>query len=146
MGLEENISLVKNTPQKPVLEIDNFQEALENFFGALNGAKLENSDGKIITITINKENNKPDKKSLCRVLEFEGYLGEDRKGNYILFLINHGAKSIVILRAQLTSEDLKGKNVYPKIVKLIGEKFPDDFSLEAIIGNPKEHRKGYRPF
>jgi len=119
---------------------------LEDFFGTFDGVKLKNSEGKIIILKVGKEYETSDKKSCHWILEFEGHSTDYRRGNYIKLTTNPVERNILIGRAQLTDEDLKGKNIYPQIIKLMGEKFPNGFNLEATIGSPKEHRVATKLF
>ncbi|PIR96578.1 MAG: hypothetical protein COT92_00335 [Candidatus Doudnabacteria bacterium CG10_big_fil_rev_8_21_14_0_10_42_18] len=80
-------------------------------------------------------------------VEFLGYPGEkpaeamDESGNYVSFLVDYDNKIIDLQYARLEHEDLKGKNVYPQIIQSLGERFPQDFRLEATIRHEKTREK-----
>jgi hypothetical protein len=57
--------------------------------------------------------------------------------NYIQLSVTPGTRSISVGMAQLESTVLKGKNIYPQVVQLMSENFPDNFDLEAEFGHDK---------
>ncbi len=134
-------------------ERSDLRKAMERFFGIFEGATLINSDGKTITLKINAPENAGEPaqaKSMDRPepwsLTFENYTEKGRGGNYVDFEVDYLRMDVKIPWARLTDKDLRGKGIYPQIMKMIAQNLPDGFGLSGTVGRPKEHASATKLF
>ena len=122
------------------------QEKIDKFIGSFEGVRFKNSDGKIInlTITAGEVQDYSDlglEKEYPYHIGFEGYLGRDpispKLGNYCDLIINPTDKKISLVYVSLQDKDLRGKGIYPQLIRFIGDHFPEGFALRATIENEK---------
>jgi hypothetical protein len=111
-------------------------------------------------VTPSRRKNIPGNPEDLHVLEFEGYNAEDvehendrqlsrlarfiklkvkpeKEVNSVVFSDNLERKEIE-LGVKIENSELKGKNVFPQVRKLIAENFPQGFSLMSKLRNEKK--------
>jgi hypothetical protein len=123
------------------------RRAIDAFIEGFEGVSLKNSKGKEIALTVAHSENKKlfedDEVSERVYVEFEGYEGHEnlKDGNYLGFVILPAEKEINLSYIKLNDSDLRGENIYPQLVDLMGKHFPDDFRLTATIEHKRTQEK-----
>jgi hypothetical protein len=148
--------ILRKMPENPE------QERVDAFFQSFNGKYLETSEGKKVKIILGHSKSKfagDLSDSQNRLFEFEGYPGESKDKikpaltvlqrlglaakpkieiveNYVKFRVDFERKRIT-MDAFLESPELRGKNVFPQIIREISKTFPKGFALVSEIVNDK---------
>lgn len=128
-------------PDKDGLEEIPTEEKLDQLCNALDKRVIKNSDGADVTLHVTRERMTKTSEEIWYVTfeyEYNGRLINRRypqTSNYISLSIVPETHEIKVVMAQLEAQVLKGKNVYPQVMQLLGESFPSDFALEAEFGH-----------
>jgi hypothetical protein len=125
----------------PVENESSTEEKLDRLHNTLDNRTIKNSDGVDVTLHVTREKFMKTKEEMWYITfeyEYKGKLINRRypqTDNYVQLVIEPETNTITVGMAQLETQVLKGKNVYPQVVELLGESFPNDFTLEAEFGH-----------
>ncbi len=128
-------------PDKNGQEELSTEEKLDQLCNTLDKRVIKNSDGADVTLHVTRERMTNTSEEIWYVTfeyEYNGRLINRRypqTGNYISLSIVPETHEIKVVMAQLEAQVLKGKNVYPQVMQILGESFPSGFDLEAEFGH-----------
>ncbi len=128
-------------PDKDGAEEISTEEKLDQLYSALDKRVIKNSDGADVTLHVTRERMTKTSEEIWYVTfeyEYNGRLINRRypqTSNYISLSIVPETHEIKVVMAQLEAQVLKGKNVYPQVMEILGESFPSGFDLEAEFGH-----------
>lgn len=117
------------------------EKGLDQLHNALDNRTIKNSDGVDVTLHVTREKLTKTSEEVWYVTFDYEYNGRliNRKypqtDNYIKLSVAPETHTVTVDMAQLETQILKGKNVYPQVMQLLGESFPDNFGLEAEFGH-----------